>query len=323
MKFVSARSAVWALVLGCGTLAVSAQSTDQNFPSPVTTNEISGSIKVRDIGDSRVTSYYYAFDGGQGDIFINAVTRNFSGDIDVFTADEMRPLTKMVIYADSGSQETGRLIYLRKGERLILRVEGRSPNDDPASFRLKFGGSFIALAPEKTVAEPTVATTTEPNDSGVRVNSVGTIIAVVPKPQPVKPPTIAKVSPPVRKKRSEAKKPPAPPREKPKAEPEPVLENDEAKLIVEPEKKPDSKPPAKTKTAAVKPPKEPETSPEPAADPLASIWLVIELKDGNTIRRPMSEVTKFNVEKGTLVVTAKNGKVVRYRILEVAKVTIE
>jgi len=162
------------------------QSTDQNFPTPITTNEINGTIKARDIGDSRLTAYFYAFDGEQGDIFINVVSKNFSGDIDVFTAGDLRPLTKMVIYADTDVNETGRLVYLRKGERLVLRIEGRSPNDDSATFRIKFGGSFVALAPEKKDLTPKIEKTEETPDSGVTVNSVGTIVEVKPKKQPVK-----------------------------------------------------------------------------------------------------------------------------------------
>src|SRR6187549_3030880 len=82
-------------------LMAAAQSSDQNFPTPLTTNEVSGTIKARDMGDARLTTYFFAFDGGQGDMFINVVTQNFSGDIDVFTADAMLPLAKMVMYADA------------------------------------------------------------------------------------------------------------------------------------------------------------------------------------------------------------------------------
>jgi hypothetical protein len=114
------------------------------------------------------------------------VTRNFSGDIDVFTADALQPLTKMVIYADAGINETGRVIYLRKGARLVLRVEGRSPNDDPASFRIKFAGSFVALAEQKTESAPSITSSAQPDETGVRVNSVGTIIAIPPKPKTIR-----------------------------------------------------------------------------------------------------------------------------------------
>src|SRR5215207_4877356 len=55
---------------------IRAQSINQNFPTPVTSNEISGTIKARDLGDARLTTYFYAFNGNQGDIFINVVTKN-------------------------------------------------------------------------------------------------------------------------------------------------------------------------------------------------------------------------------------------------------
>ena len=71
----------------CLSYCANAQSTDQNFPTPVTTNQILGTIKARDIGDSRLTTYFYAFDGEQGDIFINVVSKNLSGDIDIFIVD--------------------------------------------------------------------------------------------------------------------------------------------------------------------------------------------------------------------------------------------
>ena len=124
--------------------AAAAQSTDQAFPTAVRANEIVGSIKARDIGDARLTSHFYAFNGDQGDIFVNVVTKNFDGDIDIFTADGLRPLTKIVIFADAASNETGRIVYLRRPERLLLRIQGRTPNDDAAAYRIKFAGSFVA-----------------------------------------------------------------------------------------------------------------------------------------------------------------------------------
>ena len=122
--------------------AINAQSTNQSFPTPVSSNEISGTIKARDIGDARLTSYFYTFNGNQGDIFINVVTKNLDGDIDVFTADNLRPLTKIRVYSDNPEGETGRVIYLRQPQKLILRIEGKTPTDEPATFRIKFAGSF-------------------------------------------------------------------------------------------------------------------------------------------------------------------------------------
>jgi hypothetical protein len=160
-----------------------AQSTDQSFPTAITANEISGNIPARDIGDARQTGYYYVFNAAQGDVFINVVTANLNGDIDVFTADNLRPLTKITVYADAADSETGRVVYLRQPTKLILRIEGRTPNDEPATFRIKFAGSFLPAqinSAEKSES-PTVKTD---NQTDVRVNSVGTIIEVKPKPTP-------------------------------------------------------------------------------------------------------------------------------------------
>src|SRR5215207_4596057 len=172
------------LTLSIAAGAALGQSTDQYSPTPVTSNEISGTIKARDVGDSRLTSYFYQFDGGQGDVFINVVARNFAGDIDVFTLNGLRPLTKIVLFADFGESETGRVIYLRKPEKMILRIQGRTPGDDAATFRIKFAGSFVASTQAEPSAEPSLPNVAAKNDSGIRVNSVGTIVEVIPKATP-------------------------------------------------------------------------------------------------------------------------------------------
>src|SRR5688572_3989147 len=164
--------------------ALSAQSTDQNFPTPLRANEISGVIKARDVGDSRLTTHFYTFEGGQGDLFINVQTANFSGDVDIYIVPGLRPLTKMVMYADAAASETGRVVYLRRPETILLRIEGRTPGDVEATYRIKLAGSFLASrAPDNTQDVPKVNSETQSN---VRVNSVGTILEVIPKatPQP-------------------------------------------------------------------------------------------------------------------------------------------
>ncbi|MGB2752158.1 MAG: hypothetical protein WBC19_08865 [Pyrinomonadaceae bacterium] len=302
---------------GVGLLAcvsVFAQSTDGSFPTPVTTTEINGVIKARDVGDSRLTTYFYEFDGGQGDIFINVVTKNLSGDIDVYTAEGLRPLTKVVIYADIGTSETGRLIYLRKPERLILRVEGRTPGDEAATYKIKFAGSFIAKKQIKSEKEPAVEAIAKSEDSGIRVNSVGTIIPPEPKPMP---PKKVEVEKPMVEKTTAEK-----PKEKEKKEPS-------KKPVVVVEDFPSETTKIETpKTTGKRPPKptnvEEQVKTEgPKADPLASIRLVVQLKDGDVIESPMSEVLKFSVDKGVLTVIMKDGKITRYSILLVSKVTIE
>jgi outer membrane biosynthesis protein TonB len=319
--------------------AISAQSVDPNFPTPVETSEIKGVIRARDVGDSRLTSHFYTFDGGQGDIFINVVTSNFAGDIDVFAADALRPLTKMVIYPDGGSNETGRLVYLRKGERLILRVEGRSPNDDPATYRIKLGGSFIALTGQKVEDAPTIARAEKDEESGIKVNSVGTIVPVPPKPKPPKATVTAETKPPTESKPAAAK---TVAKAKPPVKKPPVVittvdpgvatvfgKKPARSTTATTEKKPPVKAPAKSKvpakssSATTRPPKPPAKPAEPSPDPMAGIGLVVQLKDGNVLERPMSEVLRFSVDKGFLTVIGKDGKAERYPILDVSRVSME
>src|SRR5436190_5498803 len=172
-----------AIVLLVSASGLKAQSTLQDHPTPITRNELNGTIRARDLGDARLTTYYYWFEGSQGDVFINLTTNNFAGDIDVFTQNCLKSLTKIIVFPDFGDVETGRVIYLRKPERLILRVQGRSPNDESASFRFKFAGSFVAaVGSDDDVPEiPKVSNSTT---GRVQVNSAGNIIPPPPRPVP-------------------------------------------------------------------------------------------------------------------------------------------
>lgn len=337
------------------------QSTNQSFPTPVSSGEISGSIKPRDVGDARLTSYYYQFDGDQGDLFINVVTRNFTGDIDVFTQSGLKPLTKIVVYADFAESETGRVLYLRKPEKMMLRIQGRPPGDDPATFRIKFAGSFVASSQAEPAGEPTLPTLTAKTESGIRVNSVGTIVEIIPKATPT--PLGAETSA-ADEERSELAE-----TEKEKAErvadtkneekpSEPVAETTKKMGVVvtdnvpathatttppaatartrgrrnPPRRTPPAEPPVATTpgdTPAKKPPVtggRRRTPPKAAAtepDPMASVNLVILFKDGAKIERPMSEVLRFTVDKGVLTVISKDGTTGRYSILDVARLTVQ
>lgn len=331
---------------------VQSQSTEQTFPTPVRTNEISGSIKARDLGDARLTTYFYTFEAEQGDLFINVQSTNFTGDIDVFVTQGLRPLTKIVMYADISLAETGRVIYLRKPETLLLRVQGRTPGDDAAVFRIKFAGSFAAskLSDVERTDVPKVSTETE---SGVRVNSVGTIIEVIPKPTPEAKEVTAKAdeTPVVEEKKPETEVAP----EK-KADTETVSEVEKETVVVDrpkpeviitdpivEEKKEEvvKAPPRSTRrsrrataAAAKKEAEKPlETTPsetgEPAVekaekvDPMANVRLVIYFKNGSKIERPMIEVTRFSVERATLTVVSKDGSTGRYPMIDVVRVSIE
>ena len=334
-----------------------AQSTDQGFPTPVTSNEISGTIKARDIGDSRLTSYFYQFDGAQGDVFINVVARNFAGDIDVFTLNGLRPLTKIVVYGDFGESETGRVIYLRKPEKMILRVQGRTPGDDAATFRIKFAGSFVASTATEQ-EEPALPSLTARNENGVRVNSVGTIVAVIPKPTPTPTAVESSSAADTRAGRDEALKEQAEAASETKTDdkaaesssgqPEKklevvVTETSADKGETKPAAPPaagrrargrtaaKTTPPPNTAAATTTPgttkPKTTRTAArtttEKAPDPLENVNLIILFKDGRSIERRMSEVLRFSVDKGMLTVISKDGSIGRYPILDVEKLTVQ
>src|SRR5215217_5923789 len=180
-------------------VAVSAQSLDPNTPAPVRSNNVSGRIAARDLGDARLTDHYFAFTGTPGDLLITVQSTNLNGDVDVFTAGTLRPLLKLTLYAESAAPVT-KGIYLRKREDLILRIEARSPNDDEGTYRLFFGGSLEAAigGPEIAEAETPATPPTETATPGVRktkrVSSVGarieepeppvTEVATAPTPEP-------------------------------------------------------------------------------------------------------------------------------------------
>ena len=310
---------IFSLALGVLILVAAgcAQSRDQNFPTAIAANEISGTVNARDIGDSRVTSYYYAFQGNQGDVFINVVTKNLTGDIDIFTQDGLKTLTKIIVFADPGLNETGRLIYLRKEEKLLLRIQGRTPNDDPATFKIKFGGSFVAIKGAKEEAAPTIEPAAD--KSQTVVNSVGTIVEIKPKSQPLKElPQTAKEAE-IKKVEKTAKAAEV----KEKSAPSTAPKKPEVVIGELSEELP--KTAKKTNSKSVDPPKA-TTKPareEKKPDPLASIRLLIQMKDGSVIERPMSEVLKFSVDKGVLTVISKSGSISKFSIFDVEKVTIE
>src|SRR5689334_23544802 len=90
IDFMRLAAVVVALLLS--TQVSRAQSNDQTLPTAVLTNEINGTIRALDVGDSRLTRHYYAFEATPGDLAITVNSRNLNGDVDVFTAVTFRPL---------------------------------------------------------------------------------------------------------------------------------------------------------------------------------------------------------------------------------------
>lgn len=349
------RSAVLAalVILSVGIFSrVAGQSVSQEFPTPVATTEITGVIKPRDLGDPRLTSHFYLVETGVGDLFVNVLTRNFTGDIDLFTQNGLQPLVKIVVYADLAENETGRVIYLRKPEKLLLRIQGRTPGDEAATYRIKFAGSFVASsATENRPPElPEVSATA--NEGNVRVNAAGTIVAAPARwaaKQALKTERVAATNehPAVSEESGEE---PSARRTADRQQPAPekkigVVITDESRKTEKPEatkpartlgERRAPRPREKTETAQAsrgrarsseaRPSKtvtQTEGPAPPKVDPLASIRLVVSFKDGRTIEKPMNEVLRFNVDKGQLTIISKDGVVGRYSLLDVAKITIE
>lgn len=326
---------------------VQAQSTDQNFPTAVTSNQVQGEIKARDLGDSRQTNYFYTFNATQGDVFVNVVTNNFNGAVDIFNADQLQPITKIVFYSTDSADETGRVFYLRKPEKLILRVQGRTPNDDPATFQIKFAGSF---APALEIAEneqPEAPKVTKENQSDIIVNSVGTIIGVKPKPTPS--PVAKREAVVVAEKPEETADPVKTERDKTVTEETTVAETNPEEKIEETEPKKEEKPvpliitnpkieqnsdetvsekteeetTEKVETVIEETEETKETEKESKVKALANINLTIIFKNGDKFVRPMSEIFSVNIDDGKMTVITKSGEIKRFSIFDIAKTTIE
>ncbi|HKS09726.1 MAG TPA: hypothetical protein VJS13_09285 [Pyrinomonadaceae bacterium] len=314
-------------------MSLCAQSLDPNTPAPVRSNSVTGRINARDLGDSRLTDHYFAFTGTPGDLLITVQSMNLNGDIDVFTAGTLRPLLKITLYAET-SAPTTKGIYLRKRENLILRVEARSPNDDEGTYRLSFTGSFEPIVGGRDIAETETPTpTTETTASGrktKRVTSVGaringpepppTEVAASPTPEPTPGPT-----PEVRETK---------PAETPKSAEEKPAETTESTRPAPRNSRrrppPRRSTPRNTETART-PTEQPTTTarpetttpePKPEPPPETGPRLVIETNDGTLINRPMSGVKRVTVERGQVVVVGNDGKIDRFLLANVVRVSI-
>lgn len=327
-----------------------AQSTNQNTPTPLLTNEISGQIKARDIGDSRLTTYYFILNGERGDVFVNVVTNNFNGDFDIFTADTLQPRTKITVYADTSNVETGRVVYMRKPEKLILRVQGRTPNDDPATFQIKFAGSFqpinAAAVAEDTNNLPEIKIDRE---GTVRVNSVGTILEE-PKTDTGKKSDLdiekrVEVADSVADDKSNIPETFDPTKRTDRILPEDnsisnpnveTADNNSAEktddtvsdietreLTVNIEEKPtDTSATIRIEKVEEDADAENTEAEEEETARLSKISLKLELKNGDKFERSMNEVININVIKTVLTIVTSDGNIHEFSIFEVAKMTI-
>jgi outer membrane biosynthesis protein TonB len=294
-------------------------------------------------------------------LIVTVDSKNLDGDIDVFTAITFRPLMKTTVYATSQSPAVTKGIYLRAHQLLILRIEARTPNDDPGTYHIHFGGTFEPFSGGIPVAENTEPTdTSTTKSSNNRLSSVG---ATLPRPPPEITETAeAKPSPSPEKpaeKASDTTESTKPEAEKPKPttarttttrpprrSTRPTNSRRPPARKTEPAKKSDSEIAAtesKSQTAQTEPDAAKSTAeksssteksaestapaenakPQEITSPLSGTRLIIEEKDGARIERPMSTVRRVVIEGATIVVLLKNGRTERIAMANVARMSIE
>lgn len=315
---------------------VAAQSTNQELPTPVFTNEINGTIVPLDLGDSRLTRHYYAFEAMPGDLIVTVNSRNLNGDVDVFTAVTFRPLTKITIYAGTIPPEVTKSLYFRTRQIVILRLEARTPNDDAGNYRITLGGSFQPFTGGIPVAEnvPTEKEPDKPSDKNVqRLSSVGATIPRPPGEVAVEEPKPAETE--VEKPAEEkpvATTPSArrnttrtPPRRNPRGRTPPRTtrttppKTETTKTETEQPKAGEEKPPAEEER---KTEEKPATEKPPQETPPGA-RLIIEQTDGTRIDRPMSTVRRIIVDTNVIVIILKTGRTERIPMASVARMAIE
>lgn len=315
------------------------QSTDQDTPTPIRAGDISAAIAVRDLGDPRLTRHFYVFTATPGDLLISVESKNLNADVDIFTSIGFRPLAKITLYASEVSAKTTKSIYLRARQDLILRVEGRSPNDEAGSYRIQFGGSFepfsgeISTGDNATSADET-PTLSASSKKGKRASAVGARIEEPPAPiqeppaaveektdQPkVEAPATTPEKPePVRTARGKKPARTRPPRSN-RGRPAAPAANPEVGVSARVETNTPPAPGAPEggeKSAA----SEPAGAPAPQAEP--GPRLIIEIRDGEKIERPMSTVRRVVIDNGQIIVILKTGKIERVPMISVTRMSIE
>jgi hypothetical protein len=386
LKTFARACASLAVALLATALCAVAQSSLLEAPTPVTSGEIAGRIPALDMGDARLTHHFYTLNARPGDLELTVTASNLEGDIDLFSAVAMRPLTKVTLYGGSDTT-VARTVFFRRDETLILRVQARSPNDADGSYRIRFGGTFVAStapAPDESerASQPSPssapATGARQNTRGsYRVNSIGARIeepkaevAAAPSPTPAETePSGSAVTPkPATTRANTARGRAAARRESARREAArragtPATASDAEKSEAAKDA-PAGRDSTASETARAEPPRSatnrtrpnrnrapragaadrsaatPNTPPAvstPAPDADGSTTgaaaatgleapgsrLVLELRDGTTVVREMSEVRRVAIEGRLVVIVLKNGRTERQPLSNIQRMTIE
>jgi hypothetical protein len=267
---------------------------------------------------------------------VTVESRNLNGDVDLFTAGSLRPLTKLSMYAGDTAASTTKSIYFKREESLILRVEARSPNDETGSFRIRFEGAFAPIVGEAREPEPIAPTVPEQNTTGrktKRVTATGARIeepiveSATKTPEREAPPTVTPEATATEKTPEKSEpaptgtEPPARTKARPTRPRRPRTPRTPSPRTARTRPKPaatESQPPAQ--------PEPPPATTTPPATPEATTAgprLIIETRDGLRVERYMTSVRRVTVENGQIVVVLKNGKTERQPMTNVLKMSIE
>jgi hypothetical protein len=291
-----------------------AQSTDMEYPTLVRSNELNGTIVPRDLGDPRLTRYYYSFTGTPGDLIVAVESRNLEGDVDVFTASTLRPLAKVSMYAGGTTSNGSKTIYLKTREPLILRVEARTPNDNEGSFRIHFDGAFEPISNDIPDREPVIPMVSSTSKDGRRVTATGARIdepepaAATAKPEIETPTTPSTETPAPAETTTAEATTPAPPKPR-------TPRNRRPRTPIPRSTRTRPSPTARRTPTPVEP--------APVVEPASGPRLIIEMRDGMRVERYMTTVRRVTVENGQIVVITKDGKVDRQPMSNVLRMAIE
>lgn len=299
--------------------AVWAQSGDAATPTPIRNNEINSSIAPREPGDARLTRHFYLLRGTPGELEVTVESSGLEGDVDLYIADGLRPLVKIPLYVASEATRISKTVFLRREERLILRVEARATGDVAGTYRIRFSGAFAPElnAPEMVESPLLVA----PPPVGELRTATGGRIAGAPAERSAERTTEEKAKTVTKEAAEEAKREAAVATSDDKT-PRAAARNVEApsatraeEVTRETEPRPAPRRRASRRT--------PRVRPAPAPPPLASGRLVLELRDGTRIEREMRAVRRFTVDRNQVVIVGDDGRIERLSLADVVRIAIE
>lgn len=351
VKSVKLSIKLFAVVLLAASFAATAfaQSIEQDSPTPVRTNDVSGRIAARDVGDARLTRYFYILSAAPGDLLVTVESSNLNGDVDLFTAGTLRPLAKVSVYASESETKATKSIFLKQRQQIVLRVEARSANDNDGVYRIRFEGSFEPL-PDAALASGTTTATRAPEVSSTRGSGTKRVSATgarlpeevrvtteeskAAQPQSSPSPTVAETTvtaaitttpEPVTTVRRTSRVPRKSTRNPPPANTasaQPARNRPPRAKASSPNKSASASSEPAAKANAVQPVPQP-TIARTASAAAASPRLVIEFRSGVKTERSMTTVRRVTIDNNQLLIVNRDGKIERQQLADVLRFSIE